>query len=84
MELVEVDAEGVNTITAWHIKNAWCYELNKPPPYPISILNKPSAFVKTPVILVMHNHIEIFRNKLFIQQTSSRQKILDLLQTISL
>lgn len=70
MELVEVDAEGVNIITAWYVKNAWRYELNKAPLYAISILNKPSAFVKTPIILVMHTCLEIFKNKLFIQQAN--------------
>lgn len=63
---MEADVEEVNIITAWNVKNAWRDELNKAPLHPISILNKPSAFVKTPVILVMHNYIENLKNKLFI------------------
>lgn len=61
MEAVEVGAEGVNIITAWYVKNAWHYELNKAPVYPIGVLNKPSAFLKTPIILILHNYIEIFK-----------------------
>lgn len=70
MELVEADAVGVNIITAWNIKNACSDELSKAPLHPFNTLNKPSAFVKTPVILIMHNYLENLKNKLFIQQAN--------------
>lgn len=74
--------KGINIITAY-VKNEWHYEFNEVPLYPISILNKPNAFIKTPIILVMHNSIEIFKNKSS-RQICNRQKTLDLLQIVSL